>query len=209
MSEFFVRLGKTFIGGKWRDVSSSSAPIALPPPSIGDVADDGYICFAQSGDQMLLTAPASQRQDFEWGSHGTERGTTSTTDGYSNTNTLQAYGSSAHPAAHYCWNNSRNPIDSGGGGTGSYLPAENELQLIYNNRSDIDSWDTSGSDRTLGNIQSGAVSRPNAGGTVSRVWSSTESSSNAARRLRFINGIWSNDVKSTSYWVCPLRRVDA
>jgi len=150
---------------------------------IGDIADDGYMAFAQQGDQMLLAPPQSENVNRDWGSYGTTRGTTSTTDGYNNTNTLQAFGSSAHPAAHHVWNHSRTPSGFGGGGTGSYLPAEDELQLIYNNRVMLDQDHTSAT------------------------WSSTESGSNNARGLNFGNGSLYSYGKGSSRLVIPLRRV--
>jgi hypothetical protein len=57
------------------------------------------------------------------------RGTTSTTDGLANTNTLYAFGSAAHPAAYYC------KTLTTGGYTTWYLPANKELTTVYSNKS--------------------------------------------------------------------------
>ena len=58
-----------------------------------------------SGSRILVLANADAGTSILWGSYGTSRGLTADDlNGYSNTNTLQGYGSEAHPAAYAAWN---------------------------------------------------------------------------------------------------------
>jgi hypothetical protein len=66
------------------------------------------------------------------------RGTTSTINGYSNTQTLAGFGAAAHPAASYCWNL------TSGGYLDWYLPANTELNALYQNRSLIGNFGAAG-----------------------------------------------------------------
>ena len=67
-----------------------------------------------SGSRILVLANADAGTSILWGSYGTSRGLTADDlNGYSNTNTLQGYGSEAHPAAYAAWNYSA-AIPSGG-----------------------------------------------------------------------------------------------
>jgi len=87
----------------------------------------GYVAYVStsdvdagvSGSRILVIASANAAATtLTWGSYGTARGVEAVenaTDlnGYSNTNTLQGYGSGAHPAAYAAWNYSA-AIPSGG-----------------------------------------------------------------------------------------------
>ena len=87
----------------------------------------GYVAYVStsdvdadvSGSRILVIASAdAAATTLTWGSSGTARGVEAVEDannlkGYSNTNTLQGYGSEAHPAAYAAWNYSAT-IPSGG-----------------------------------------------------------------------------------------------
>ena len=79
----------------------------------------------------LIAAPKSTEVSRVWGSYGTVRGTTNTTNGLPNTNTLYAFGSAAHPAAYYA-----KALTTGGYNTW-YLPAKEELNTLYSNKSAV------------------------------------------------------------------------
>lgn len=67
-----------------------------------------------SGSRILVLANADAGTSILWGSYGASRNLTADDlNGYSNTNTLQGYGSEAHPAAYAAWNYSA-AIPSGG-----------------------------------------------------------------------------------------------
>jgi hypothetical protein len=65
---------------------------------------------------------------LSWGSYGTNRDTSSTTNGMANSTTLASYGQTAHPAAYFCRN-----LSIGSYGAVWYLPAKDELNQIYTN----------------------------------------------------------------------------
>lgn len=87
----------------------------------------GYVAYVStsdvdagvSGSRILVIASAdAAATTLTWGSKGTARGVEAVEGandlkGYSNTNTLQGYGSEAHPAAYAAWNYSA-AIPSGG-----------------------------------------------------------------------------------------------
>lgn len=86
----------------------------------------GYVAYVStsdvdanvSGSRILVIASADAATNTTWGSSGTARGVEAVEGandlrGYSNTNTLQGYGSEAHPAAYAAWNYSAT-IPSGG-----------------------------------------------------------------------------------------------
>ena len=82
----------------------------------------GYVAYVStsdvdagvSGSRILVLANADAGTSILWGSKGTSRDLTNDDlNGYSKTNTLQGYGSEAHPAAYAAWNYSA-AIPSGG-----------------------------------------------------------------------------------------------
>ena len=79
----------------------------------------------------MYVAPKSTEVKRAWGSYGTVRGTTSNTNGVANTTTLFGFGSAAHPAAYYC-----RALTTGGYNTW-YLPAKDELNTLYSNKSAV------------------------------------------------------------------------
>lgn len=170
--------------------------------SIGTILPDGGIVFGQEGGDWLVVAPASQRQMKKWGLHtidtslpnwATGSGTTTTPNDPNsseyNTDVLTSpaynsindgYGNTGAPAAEYCRS------------LGYDLPNSHDLQLIYNNRSQINAADSSGNLPTL------------------YVWSSTEFTSFLAWYLNFGNGRWEgifDRSKNYSTWVVPFKRI--
>ena len=90
-----------------------------------------WLGTAGDGVSKLIVAPKSTEVQRAWGSYGTVRSTTSTTNGVANTTTLFGFGSAAHPAAYYC-----RALTTGGYNTW-YLPAKNELNTLYSNKSAV------------------------------------------------------------------------
>ncbi len=95
----------------------------------GDITHGFWLGTAGDGTSKLIAAPKSTEVQRAWGSYGTVRSTTSTTNGVANTTTLFNLGSAAHPAAYYC-----RALSTGGYNTW-YLPAKNELMTLYSNKS--------------------------------------------------------------------------
>jgi hypothetical protein len=94
------------------------------------VAGSGfYLGLAGDGTSYIYVAPKSTEVQRAWGSGGTTRSTTSTTNGVANTTTLFNFGSAAHPAAYHC-----RALTTGGYNTW-YLPAKDELNTVYSNKS--------------------------------------------------------------------------
>lgn len=117
---------------KFHRRTQSVGPSSWPAAAIGGGDDThGYwLGTAGDGTSRLIVAPKSTEVlGQQWGSYGTVRGTTSTTDGVANTTTLYAFGSAAHPAAYYC------RARTTGGYNTWYLPAKDELMTLYSNKS--------------------------------------------------------------------------
>jgi hypothetical protein len=106
-----------------------------PPPfgfasiGMGDATHGYWLGTAGDGSSKLIVSPYSSEVNRAWGSAGTLRGTTSTTDGLANTNTLYAFGSAAHPAAYYT-----KTLTLGGYNTW-YQPAKDEALSMWSNKS--------------------------------------------------------------------------
>ena len=96
------------------------------------VAGSGfYQGLAGDGTSYMYVAPKSTEVARAWGSNGTVRSTTSTTNGVANTTTLFGFGSAAHPAAYYA-----KSLTTGGYNTW-YLPAKDETLSLYSNKTSI------------------------------------------------------------------------
>lgn len=136
-----------------------ASPPTTPPtncPNIGDTCDDGsiYAGLTPDGDVKMYTTPADAGQ-FSW-NDGTNNwldiatltncvaGTEITCDtGEANTALLAALGTSPSPApyvaARHCDNLTAH------GHSDWYLPARNELNILYTNRTTIGGFNLSGS----------------------------------------------------------------
>lgn len=107
----------------------------------------------------------------------TTTGTDSLNNGFNNTAAMVAAGIFLHPAAQFCKGLSIN------GYTDWYLPAKDELNLIYTNRGSLDAF------------------------VQDYYWSSTQNSSSSSWYQSFNNGGQSADGKTFTYYVRGVRRV--
>jgi hypothetical protein len=132
-----------------------------------------YAGFNSSTGQHLITTSNDTSTSYEWGCYSTFAGATSTTNGAANTNAIIAANCPSFPnkAAQLCRNL----------GADWYLPARDELQILYNNR--------------------GAIG----GFSTSTYWSSTEYHSSSAWYLDFSGGSQATMLKFGSYY--PVRCV--
>lgn len=207
----------SFVGGSY------GAPI----PEIGEAYEGGFFA-GQINDggtvYNLVVAPKASGESsssLQWKTSNTSTsGTTSTTDGPSNTSAMISAGAAAHPAANFC-----NGL-SIGGYSDWYLPAKHELELLYYNFKP-----TTGSNNTSsganpaaipshGNYTSGNPAQTSVtafqtgnseafGGTLF-YWASTEVSATNAWWQYFIDGEQvSGSSKSNTRLVRAIRRVAA
>ena len=134
-----------------------------------------------SGSRILVLAAADAGTNILWGSKGTSRDLTADDlNGYSNTNTLQGYGSGAHPAAYAAWNYSA-AIPSGGATPAHwFMPTKKQWENMR---------DAKGG--TYNAMKT-------AYGIDGNYWTSTEVSNNNAWRFVTNNNMQSN-VKSNNY----------
>ena len=125
--------------------SDVSAYLGLQVDASGNVKSSvsgtliGYVGYVStsdvdtgvSGSRILVLASADASTGAAWGTQGTSRGlTTDGMTGYSYTNTLQGYGSSAHPAAYAAWSYS-GTIPSGGATPAHwFMPTKAQLSAI-------------------------------------------------------------------------------
>ena len=125
----------------------------------------------------LLVSTYNYETYLQWKTTNTSSGTTDVNDGLANTN---AMGNTTHPAAYYCWLT----MDGVGGVNDWYLPAKNELNMIY---------------------ESGGVV---GGRSRDLYWSSTENNSNNSWFQNFCDGAQDTyyDKNRTNY-VRPVRRL--
>lgn len=109
------------------EVQTAAADPCETGPEGTVCTSDGAIYAGELGGIRIYAAPQDETGTFEWGS-GYNDDADSNTDGLTNTNNLVADGHS-HPAAAICRNEH---------GADWYLPAIDELDVLYNNRSAID-----------------------------------------------------------------------
>lgn len=168
---------------------------------IGDILPDGGIVFGQEGGDWLVVAPASQRRIMRWGlinldtslpnvgsgsppndpnssKYNTDVLTSPTYSSVTSGGSLQERVTGA-PAAEHCRS------------IGYDLPNAKDLQLIYNNRTQIDALDSSG------DLPAGTY-----------IWSSSESGSSNAWRL-YGTATWQKADKYGGNWVIPFKRIPA
>ena len=149
----------------------------------------GYVAYVStsdvdagvSGSRILVIASADAAANPTWGSKGTSRDLTADDlNGYSKTNTLQGYGSEAHPAAYAAWKYSA-AIPSGGATPAHwFMPTKKQWENMR--------------DAKGGTYNAMAA----AYGISGNYWTSTEASNNNAWRFVTNNNMQSN-VKSNNY----------
>lgn len=152
---------------EYRCVPDPCAADLSDPADAGTVCEDGSIYIGDMGGYDIHVAPADE-SGTTWGGYGTdENGDNSsvppelTDDGLSNTNWLVEDSANSHPAAAACYNKA---------GADWYLPAKDELNLLWLNRAAIDL-------AAIGIDTSGTY-----------YWSSTESTNDLAGKQRFSDG---------------------
>ena len=149
-------------------------------------------------------------------SQTTTAGTTSTNDGWTNTNAMAAAGIANHPAGQFCRGLSI------GGFNDWYLPAKDELEILYRNfkpttqANNTSSGANSSSVPPQGNYTPGnpaqtSIALFKEGGAeafiVGYYWSSTEYSSSIGWDQRFDIGGQNDDFKTNTRYVRAVRRV--
>jgi alpha-tubulin suppressor-like RCC1 family protein len=162
-------------GTNWVGIGMSE--IANAP---GTVEADGtvYVGISPDSGTAMYVTPADAATTYTWGSSGTLRGVTSNTTGKANTTALAAFGAAAHPAAYYCDTLVAN------GHSDWYLPARDELLVVQANYVAIGGFDD--------------VSATNN-------WTSTESNSTQAIRIRWSDGNSSAVAKTSGRYVRCVR----
>jgi len=115
-------------------VSANSASTStIPDVALGDAVGGGFYGgkINDGGTEYyLIVAPkaSGENSSKQWKtSNTTTSGTTSTIDGPSNTSAMISAGAAAHPAADFCDDLSI------GGFTDWYMPAKDELEVLYYN----------------------------------------------------------------------------
>lgn len=144
---------------------------------IGNITDGGFVYY-------LILAPKTTGQSsaLAYKTDNTDdTGADSTTSGRSNSNAIN---DAAHPAAQFCRGLSI------GGFNDWYLPAKDELNVVYTNRASVGGGDALDVDGTS-------------------YWSSTESAPTTAWSQPFNTGAQNNSAKTISYRVRAIRRVQA
>ena len=198
---------------------------APSPTTIGQAFGGGYYAgkINVSGTQYyLIVAPKASGENSSraWGPSGTTTGITSVINGPINSSSLAALGAS-YQAAVYCEGLTI------GGYSDWYLPAKNELEVLYYNlKPTTDTNDTgSGSNANAvspepisTNYTSGSPAQTSAGigfrtgetdafYTGAYYWSSTELDSNFPWVQYFLSGIQSYTDKHGSTYVRAVRRI--
>lgn len=145
---------------------------------VGTACTDGAIYAGTLGVQRIYAAPADEATTLSWnnGSGYTVTGATSLNDGLANTNTLVGLSDAGAPYAAAVACRAKGP--------GWYLPAIDELNVLYTNRSAIGGFKTSGQ----------------------IYWSSSESAIYYARTQIFNHGAASGNNKPYERYVRCVRR---
>ena len=133
----------------------------------------------------LIVSTFNYETTRQWKTTNTSTsGTSSTTDGLANTNAMN---NTTHPAAYYC----ATSVDGVGGVSDWYLPARDELNIVYR----------FASTGIVGNY------------ACANYWSSTEYSAGNSWYQNFLNGaqydayLGYSDGKTFTYYVRPVRRL--
>ena len=109
------------------ETSASTTAVIVPNPfptfASGNKSTTGqWVGTTLNSSKLIMANPIT---GTAWGSSGTVRGTTSLTDGLTNTNTLYSFGQSAHPAAYAI-----KSMTQGGYNTW-YMASQTELLNMY------------------------------------------------------------------------------
>lgn len=211
----------------WAQIAVATKSAFLPTTP-GEAFGGGYYAGKMrfsDGDYILIVAPkAAEASLAQKTASSATSGTSSYHDGLANSNAMN---SSTHPAAQHCRNY------TGGGYSDWYLPARDELEVMYRNlkpsaaanitgvRSESGNQGKNansvpvGAAYTAGNpaqtqgaaFRSGAAEAFNDAG--SDYWTSTEyaPNPNQAWRQRFSDGRQDRNFKSDQYLVRPVRRL--
>ena len=195
----------------------------VPPKFIGAPFEGGYYGgkINQDGTEYyLVVAPKATGQDFlQWNNGDFTAGTDSVVDGPANTAAMIAAG--GHPAAIFC-----NDLNIGGF-TDWYMPAKNELEVLYYFLKPTTATNDTASGANANavapepintNYSSGAPAQTSAalfqtGGSesievaIGWFWSSTQIDTSLAWGQRFTFGIQESYAKSQSRAVRAIRRV--
>ena len=111
---------------------------------IGTVCDDGTVYAGDYGGRHLFTTQTDELSSYTWnnGTIGISTGATNINNGLSNYNTLIGLSNAESPymAADACKSLNNGPNNLGH--TDWYLPARNELNLLYTNRASIGNFST-------------------------------------------------------------------
>lgn len=193
-------------------------------PEIGEAYEGGFFA-GQINDggtiYNLVVAPKSSGENSskQWKTSNTNTsGTTSVTDGPSNTAAMISAGAAAHPAANFCNNLSI------GGFTDWYMPAPDELEVLYYNLKPTTDNNSTGhgtntnavpsrnSNYTTGDPAQTSATAFQTGNTEAFAsllyWSSRENTAADAFRQSFISGVQSGSGdKTDSYHVRAVRRL--
>lgn len=206
-----------------------------PPTVIGQAYGGGFyagqISTTANGvaTHYLIIAPKAtgERSALKWGTLGNLIGATSLIDGPGNTLLAYGTGSLDYEAARFCYQLN----NSGGlnGYTDWYLPAQNELEVLYyylkatTNANDTASGSNANAVSpeplntnytTSSPAQTSAGSSFISGGSETlsgpasgQYWTSTELTSNNARRQNYSVGAWASTSKGTTSGVRAIRRI--
>lgn len=194
------------------------------PTVIGQAYGGGFYAgkINVSGTQYyLIVAPKASGENSSraWGTYGVTTGITSVINGPTNSASLAALGA-AYQAAVFAEGLTI------GGYSDWYLPAKNELEVLYYNlKPTTDANNTSSGSNANAvspepistNYTSGSPAQTSAGigfrtGETDAFasgyyWSSTENDSNFAWRQVFDSGFQTNGIKSYSFYVRAVRRI--
>jgi hypothetical protein len=197
------------------------------PTTIGQAFGGGFYAgkISMTGDGVpthyLVVAPKASGENSAkaWGGYGVSTGITSVIDGPTNSASLAALGAS-YQAATFCEGLTI------GGYSDWYLPAKNELEVLYyflkptTDANDIGSGSNANAvspEPISINYTSGSPAQTIAGigfrtgeteaFASSNYWSSTEASADTAWRQRFVNGAQLNVTKEAIPYVRAVRRV--
>lgn len=178
-------------GADWVRLGNVSSDPCACNPSPGDVCSDGsvYAGLTPDGNLKMFTTPADAGT-FPWNNGNstgrTATGQTGNVTGQANTANLIGIDSDSgvggvqpHQAAQNCAD-----LTNVHGHSDWYLPAFDELGVLYTNRAAIGGFDTSGAS----------------------YWSSTESSTNNGVAKNFNTGGWVGTVKDNTFLIRCVRR---